>query len=100
VRHADGLNGEWPDGELPLRLDLDQLDIVKQLVLFQLVFNIGQREFGGIHRHLQLVQDPGQPPNVILVPVGQNDGPHVFLVLNQVGDVGNDDVYAQELRLG
>ncbi len=100
VRHADRLDGEWPDGELFFGRDLDQLDLVQQLVLFQLVFHVGQRELGGIHRNLQLVQDPGQSADVVLVAVRQHDGANVPLVLNQVGDVGHHNVHAEQLRLG
>ncbi len=100
VRHADGLDGERPDGELHLRLDLDQLDLVEQLMLFQLAFHVGQRELGGVHRNLELAQDPRQAADVVLVPVRQHNGAHMLLVLNQVGDVGDNNVDAQQLRLG
>ena len=98
MRDADRLDGERPDGELLLRRDLDQLDLVEQLVLFELAFNVGQRELGGVHRDLELAQNPGQAADVVLVAVRQNDGADVLLVLNQVGDIGNDDIDAQQLR--
>ena len=69
-------------------------------MLFELAFDVGQRELGGVDRNLELAQDPGQAADVVLVAVGQDDGANVRLVLNQVGDVGNDDIHAEQFRLG
>ena len=71
-----------------------------KLVLFQLVFHVGQRELGAVDRNLQLVQDPRQAADVVLVPVRQHNAAHMLLVLNQVGDVGHHNVDAQQFRLG
>ena len=95
VCHPNGLDGERPDGELHLGLDLDQFDLIRKLVLFQLVVYVGQRELGAVDGNLQLVQDPRQPADVVLVPVRQHDAAHVLLVLNQVGDVGHHNIDAQ-----
>ena len=73
VGHADGLNREWPDRKLLARSNLNQFGFIEQFVLFELAFDIRQRELGAIHRHLELAQNPRQPANVVLVPVGQND---------------------------
>ncbi len=100
VRHADGFNGERPNGEFHLGLHLDQLDLIRKLVLFQLVVHVGQRELGAVHGNLQLVQDPRQAADVVLVPVRQHNAAHMLLVLNQVGDVGHHNVDAQQFRLG
>ncbi len=80
--------------------DLDQRGFVEQLVLFEFAFDVGQREFGGVDGNLELAENPGQAADVVLVAVGEDDGADVLLVLNQVGDVGNDDVDAQQLRFG
>ena len=99
VRHADRLDRERADGELFLGRDFDQLDLVQQLVLFELAFNVGQRELGGVDGNLEFAQNPGQAADVVLVAVRQDDGAHMLLVLNQVGDIGNNDIDAQQLRL-
>ncbi len=78
VRHADRLDGERPDGELFSGRDLDQRDFVEQLVLFELAFDVGQRELGGVDRNLDLAQNPRQAADVVLVPVGENDGPDML----------------------
>ena len=74
--------------------------LVQQVMLFELAFDKGQRELGGIDGDLDFAQDPGQAADVVLVPVRQHDGTHILPVFNQVGDVGHDNVDAQQLRLG
>ena len=74
------------------------VDLVEQLVLFKLALDIGQREFGGVDGNLELAQNPWQAADVVLVAVGKDDGADVLLVLNEVGDVGYDDVDAEQLR--
>src|SRR5665213_1011942 len=99
MSHANGLDREWPNGELLFGRDLDQLDLVKQSVLFKLAFNVGKRELSGVHRHLDLAQNPRQSTNVIFVAMGKNNRAHMLLVLNQVSDIGYHNVNAKQLRL-
>ena len=73
VGHADRLDGERPDARTSPRSDLDQLGFVEQLVLFELAFDVGQRELGAVDGHVQLAQNPGQAADVVLVPVRQDD---------------------------
>ena len=96
MSHADRLHREWTNGEFTLGLDLDQLGLVQQLVLFKLALDVGQRELRCVDGHVQLAQDPGQATNMILVTVGQNDGANALPVLHQVGDVRDHDVNAQQ----
>ena len=100
MSYADGLDGERADGEPCLGFNFDQLGLIEQLVLFELVFHVGQRELGAVNRNLQLVQDPGQPSDVVLVAVREHDGPNVLLVFDQVGDVGHHNVHAEQLGFG
>ena len=69
----------FPAIKITIALILNQLDIVEQLVLFQLVFHIGQREFRGIHGDFQLIQNPGQPADVIFMPVREHNGSNMLL---------------------
>ncbi len=98
MSHPDRLDGERADGELFLGRDLDERGLVEQMMLFELAFDKGQRELGGVHRNLELAQNPGQAADVIFVPVGEDDGPDILPVFNQVGDIGHNDVDAQKLR--
>ena len=80
-------------------VDLDQLGLVEQLVLFELALDVGQGELGGVDGDLELGEDPGQAADVVLVAVGEDDGADVCLVFNQVGDIGDDDIDAEQFRL-
>ena len=98
TRIGSMVNG--PMVKLPLRRDLDQLGIVQQFVLFELAFDIGQRELGGVDRNIELAQDPGQPADMVFVAVRQNDRRARAAVLDQIGDVGDDNVDAEKVALG
>ena len=100
MRHPDRLDGERADGELILRSDLNQAGFIQQVMLFELAFHVGKRELRGVHRNLQLAQDPRQSPDVIFVAVGQDDGLYKLPVLHQEGNVGHHDIHAQQLALG
>ncbi len=45
-------------------------------------------------------QDPWQPADMVLVAVGENDGAHVLAVLEQVAEIGDDDVDAEQFGFG
>ncbi len=100
VRYLDGIDGERPDLEALARLDLVEHGVVEQGVLFQLAFDIGQRELGAVDRHVQLGQHPRQRADVVFVAVRQHDGAHVLAVLEQVAEIRNDDVDAEQLGFG
>ncbi len=69
-------------------------------VLFQLALDVGEREFGGVDGNVQLRQQPGQRADVVFVSVRQHHGAHVLPVLEQIAEVGDDDVHAQQLGFG
>ena len=100
VGDADRLDGEGAEGELLLRRDLDERGFVEELVLFEFAFDVGQRELGGVDGNLELAEDPGQSADVVLVAMGEDDGANVFPVFREVGDVGHDDVDAQQSDSG
>jgi hypothetical protein len=100
MRDADGLDDERPEGEFALGLDLDELDFVEQLVLVELAFDVGQGKLGAVDGNFEFGENPGQAADVVLVAVSEDDAADAGFVLNQVGDVGHDDVYAQELGFG
>ena len=99
VSHVDRLDGKRPNGELFPGHYLDQLGLVQQLVLFEIALHISQRELGGVDGNLDLRENPGQAANVVHVAVGKDDGADMRLVFNQVGDIRNNDIHAQQLRL-
>ena len=100
VGHADGHDGERPKGEAASGQDLDQLGVFEQAVLLELALHQGQGELGAVDGDVQLGEYPGQAADVVLVPVGQDDGANLVAVLGQVADIGDDDVDAQKLFFG
>ena len=77
-----------------------QLGFIKQRVLFEFLAHDGQRKFRAVNRDVYFGQNIGNGADVIFVRVGEDDGAHHALVLLQVGDVGDDDVDAEQFLLG
>ena len=69
-------------------------------MLFEFALDVGEGEFGAIDRNVQLGKDRGQSANVIFVAMREDDGTNMITVLEQIGDVGNDDIDAQEFGFG
>ena len=89
-----------PDLETLAGANLAQIGVVKQSVLFQLVFDIGQGEFRAPDGHVQFAQNPGQGADVVFVPVGQDDAAHPLPVFDQIGNIGDNNVDAQQFGFG
>ena len=72
-----------------------------ELVLLDLYPQQPSGQRGRVHRHAREVrQDEGQPADVILVAVGDQESANLVAVLPQVGDVGNDEVDAVHGLIG
>src|SRR5664280_1167009 len=97
VRDLDGIDGERADLKALASSDLVEHGIVQLTMLFQLAFHIGQSEFGAVNRNVQFRQNPGQRADVIFVAVGENNCAYMSAILDQVGNIGDDDVHAQQL---
>ena len=69
-------------------------------VFVELAFDVGESERGAVDGDVELGEDPGKAADVVFVAVGEDDGADVLLVLDEVGNVGDDDVDAEELGLG
>jgi hypothetical protein len=69
-------------------------------VLFQLAFDVGQRELGRVDRHVEFGKNPGQCADVVFVAVRQDDAANVLAILDEITDVGDDDVDAEEFGFG
>src|SRR5215469_2867001 len=100
VRHLDGMNRKWPDAEALIGPDLVQLRLLEQPVLFQFVLDIGQGEFGGIHRYIQFAQQVRKPANMIFVTVSDHYAANVLAIFDQVSEVRNNDIDAQQFGFG
>ena len=100
VRDADGMDGERCRLEALVGAHLAQVGVVEQAVLVELVFDVGQRELGALDGDVEFGEKPGQRADVVFVAVGENDGADALAVLDEVGNVGDDDVDAEEFGFG
>src|SRR3954468_12045215 len=100
MRNLDRMNGERSQLESLARLDLVHLCVIEQAVFFQLALDERQRELGPVDGDVQLGEDPRQSANVIFVRVGEDDAANLLAILEQVSDVGNNDVHAQQFGFG
>ena len=69
-------------------------------VFFELAVDVGEGELGAVDGDVELGENPGQAADVVFVAMGEDDGADVLLVFDEVGDVGDDDVDAEEFGLG
>src|SRR5581483_8543082 len=99
VGYRNGMNGEGAKAEALTSPNFVQVGIVEEFVFFELVFDVGERELGAVHRNVDFGEDPGQAADVIFVAVGEDNGANLVAVLDQVGDVGNNDVHAEQFGL-
>ena len=100
VRHLNGMDRERAELEALVRPDFVQFGVVKQSMLFQFVFDIGEGELRAPNRNIQFAKDPWQGADMVLVPMGENDAAYPLAVLNQIGDIGNNDIDTQQFSFG
>ena len=100
MRDVNGVNGERSRLEALSWVDFTQIGIFEQSVLFEFVFQQGERELRSPHRHIEFGKNPRQSADVVFVTVGEDDGAHPLPVFDQIGNVRNNDVHAQQFRLG
>jgi hypothetical protein len=68
-------------------------------MLVKLVFDVGQRELGSPDGDLQFRKKPGERTDVVLVPVGEDDGANALPVFGEIRDVRDNDIHAEEFGL-
>src|ERR1700722_5668817 len=100
MRHADWVDWEAPRLEALSGLHFTKVRAFQQSMLIKLVFHVGQGEFRSPHRHFQFGENPGERADVIFMAVRKNDSAHPLSILDEVGDIGNNDVDAQQLSFG
>ena len=70
-------------------------------MLLELAVDVGEGELGAVDGNVvELGEDPGESADVVLVAMGEDDGADEVFILDEVGDVGDNDVDAEELGLG
>ena len=71
-----------------------ELDLVAHAVLLELQLDEAGGEPGGVHRGVDRLQNIGQRTDVVLMAVGDEKAAQLFRVLDKIGHVGDDKVYA------
>jgi hypothetical protein len=97
VRDADGHDGEDPEVEAATGEHLDEVGVVKEAVLIELTFDVSQGELGAVDGNVEFGEDPREAADVVLVAVREDDTANKRAVLDEIADVGDDDVDAEEL---
>ncbi len=69
-------------------------------MFIELIFDVGQRELGAPDGNVQFAENPRQGADVVLVAVCKDDAAHMLAILEQIRNVGDDDVDAQQLGFG
>ena len=96
VRHANRVNREGPDFHPLTGLNLVQHRVAEVLVFFELLFHVCECEFRSVNRNIQLGKNPRQPADVVLVRMGEKYPANVLAVLDQVRNIGDDDINAKQ----
>jgi hypothetical protein len=60
----------------------------------------GVSKLGAIDRSVDVAQQVRETANVVFMGVGEEDSPDLFFVLNQISEVGYDDVDAIHFFIG
>ena len=100
MRDVNWMNRERACFEPFSGTNLVQIGPLEQPVLFEFVFQQGESELGAPHRYIEFRKNPWQCTNVIFVAMGENDGAHTLPVFDEIGNVRNHDVHAQQFGLG
>src|SRR5262249_38377915 len=97
VGNANRMNDERSHAEPLVRFYLVKLCVVQQLMFFEFVLHQCECEFGGIDWNVELGENPGKPADMVLMSVREDDGANRIAILQQIGNVGNNDIYAEKL---
>ena len=100
VGDGNTLDREGAHGKPLSRDDFHELGGLFEPVLPQLVAQEPQGQARAVHGNLETLQDVGQGPDVVLVGMGQDDGPGRLPLFLQIADIRDDQVDAQELGAG
>ena len=100
VVDVDELHAELARLDHLARLAGDELGLVQQAVLLQLQLHQPRGHAGGVDGGVDVPQQIGDGADVVLVPVGEEDAPDLVLVLDEIGEVGDDHVDAVHVVVG
>ena len=100
MRHRDQFDVEWPDVEAAA--ERDDVDGDFRRARLARAFGLEQRgrERRGIDRHLQPRPQVEQGAEMILVRVGEHDAGEILALLDEIANVGQDQIDAGQMLLG
>ncbi len=91
---------KWAESDGLPGLDFVEFGLFDEGVLNELFFDQGESEAGAIDWNVEIAKYVRNRADVIFVGVGEDDGANFGAVLLEVGDVGDDDVNAEEFGFG
>ena len=59
-----------------------------------------QRQPRTVNRHVNLLQHIRKRTDMVLMPVGEDDGLNLFAILQQIRNIGNHEINSQHIVLG
>ncbi len=78
----------------------DELGLLEQAVFLQLQLDEPRRQAGAVHRHIHLLENIGDGPDMVLVTMGDEKPPDSRPVLYQIGHVGDHQINAVHVPIG
>ena len=97
MRYRNELHSKGTQLDRVTRVDLVQYGVSEQPVVVQFPFDQFEGERAAVDGDVQVRQYKRQCSDVIFVPVREHDRFHLFTVVQQEGDVRDDDVDTQQL---
>ena len=94
------MNGEGSGLEALVGAHFAQVGVVEQAVLVEFVFDVGERELGAPDGDVEFGEHPGQRADVVFVAVGEDDSANALAVFDEIRNVGDDDVDAEQFGFG
>ena len=98
--HVDEFHGEAACLDQIAGLVGDQTDRVGQTVLLQLEADQTVGQGRAVDRRVGGLEDVGDGPDVILMAVGNEEAAQLLLTVDEIGDVGDDQIDAVHIVLG
>ena len=97
--HPDELRRHAPEAHSLSRLHGYQLCLLKDPVLLELPLDKPESQPCAVNRHIELFQEIGQSPDMILMPVGYRHTAQLVAVLLDVSKIRDNYVNAQHLAV-
>ncbi len=91
---------ERPELEAALALDLDQFDLLEDPLFLQLAADQAGSERRGVERHAEIGGEIGDRPDMILMPVGEDDTEQIVALAFDEIQIGQDQLDAGVGRVG